>query len=105
MNQLFYNIAGGTLHQIRGEKRTTTSEVIFRGKGNVKRNRNWFYFEFSVESSSFIFNNLKWKNLSLPLKVQTDQFVICLVLPECLSVFLSKFIAFHPRTVKRIVTR
>ena len=28
----------------------------------------------------------KRKNLSLPLKVETDQFVICLVLPECLSV-------------------
>ena len=41
----------------------------------------------------------KRKNLSLPLKVETDQFVICLVLPECLSV---KFVAFHPRT--RIVT-
>ena len=29
---------------------------------------------------------LKQKNLSLPLKVETDQFVICLVLPECPSV-------------------
>ena len=29
---------------------------------------------------------LKRKNLSFPLKVETDQFVICLVLPECLSV-------------------
>ena len=30
---------------------------------------------------------LKRKNLSgLPLKDETDQFVICLVLPECLSV-------------------
>ena len=28
----------------------------------------------------------KRKNLSLPLKVETEQFVICLVLPECLSV-------------------
>ena len=43
----------------------------------------------------------KRKNLSLPLKVETDQFVISLVLPD---VFLSKFAAFHPRTVKRIVT-
>ena len=43
---------------------------------------------------------LKRKNLiSLPLKDETDQFVACLVLPECLSVK----IAFHPRTVKRIV--
>ena len=29
---------------------------------------------------------LKRKNLSLPLKVETDQCVICLVLPECHSV-------------------
>ena len=42
---------------------------------------------------------LKRKNLSLPLKNETDQFVTCLVLPECLSVK----IAFQPRTVKRIV--
>ena len=28
MNQLFYNIAGGIVHQIRREKRTTMSEVI-----------------------------------------------------------------------------
>ena len=42
---------------------------------------------------------LKRKNLRLPLKDETDQFVTCLVLPECLSVK----IAFHPRTVKRIV--
>ena len=41
----------------------------------------------------------KRKNLSLPLKDETDQFVTCLVLPECLSVK----IAFHLRTVKRIV--
>ena len=44
-------------------------------------------FHRSVESSSFIFNNFKKeKKISLPLKVATDQFVICLVLPECLSV-------------------
>ena len=41
----------------------------------------------------------KQKNLRLPLKVEIDQSVFCLVLPECLSVK----IAFHPRTVKRIV--
>ena len=33
------------------------------------------------------------------MKDETDQLVTCLVLPECLSVK----IAFHPRTVKRIV--
>ena len=80
MNQLFYNITGGIVHQIRREKWTTIPEVIVRGKINVKQNRNWLYFSFSVKSSSFICNNiLKWKNLSLPLKVETGQFVICLV--------------------------
>ena len=86
MDQLFYNIAGGIVHQIRREKRTTISEVIVRVKRNIKQNRSWFYFKFSVESSSFIFNNFKRKDSSLPLKVETDQLVICLVLPECLSV-------------------
>ena len=36
MNQLFYNMAGGVVHQIRREKRTTISEVIVRGKRNIK---------------------------------------------------------------------
>ena len=40
MNQLFYNIAGGIVHQIRREKRTTIPEVIVRGKQNIKQNRN-----------------------------------------------------------------
>ena len=61
MNQLFYNIAGGIVHQIRREKRTAISEVIVRGKRNIRQNhnRNWFYFKFSVESSSFILLHLK----------------------------------------------
>ena len=66
MNQLFYNMAGGVVHQIRREKRTTISEVIVRGKRNIKQNRNWFYFKFSVESSSFIlqqFNSLKFVSI------------------------------------------
>ena len=41
----------------------------------------------------------KRRSLSLPLKDEIDQFVTCLILPECLAVK----IAFHPRTVKRIV--
>ena len=60
------------MHQIRHERRRTISEVIVRGKRNIKQNRNWFY----------LLRNLLRKNL----KVETDQFVICLVLPECLSV-------------------
>ena len=67
MNQLFYNIAGGIAHQIRREKRTKISEVIVRGN-REKQNRNWFYFNFSFESSSFIFNNFKMKKLKLTFK-------------------------------------
>ena len=53
------------MDQIRREKRTTISEVIARGKRNIKQNRNWFYFKFSDESSSFIFNNFKTEKLKL----------------------------------------
>ena len=67
MNQLFYNIDGGTVHQIRSEKRTTTSEVIIRGKRN-KQNRNWLDFNFSIESSSLIFNNFKTEKFKLTFK-------------------------------------
>ena len=77
MNQLFYNIADGIVHQIRREKRTTISEVIVCGERNIKKIK-WFYCKFSVV-----------------------RVFICLVLPECL---LSKFVAFHPWTVKRTVT-
>ena len=62
MNQLFYNIAGGIVHQIRLEKRPTISEVIVRIKRNIKQNRNWFYFKISVECSSFTFNSFKTEN-------------------------------------------
>ena len=53
------------MHQIRREKRTTISEVIVRVKRNVKRDRNGVYFKFSVEGSSFIFNNYKTEKLKL----------------------------------------
>ena len=96
MNQLFYNITGGIVHQIRREKRTTISEVIVRGK-RIKQNGNWFYFNFSVESSSFKLNNFKTENFALTFK---GLFFVWFYQ----SVFLSKFVAFHPRTVKRIVT-
>ena len=65
MNQLFYNIAGGIEHQIQRKKRTTISEVIVRVKRNIMQNRNWFYLEFSVESSSFTFNNFKTEKFKL----------------------------------------
>ena len=73
------------MHQIRREKRPKISEVIVRGKRN-KHNGNWFNFNFSVESSSFKLNNFKSEKITLTFKVETDQFVFCLVLPECLSV-------------------
>ena len=38
--------------------------MIVRGKRN-KQNRNWFYFNLSFESSSFIFNNFKTEKLKL----------------------------------------
>ena len=73
------------MHQIPREKRPTISEVIVQGE-RIKHNGNWFYFNCSVESSSFKLTISKRKNLSLPLKVETDLFVFCLVLPDCLSV-------------------
>ena len=68
MNQLFYNIASAIVHQIRREKGTTISEMIVRGRRKIKQNRNWLYFKFSVESSSFIFNNLKTEKFKLTFK-------------------------------------
>ena len=55
------------MHQIRREKRTTISEVIVRGK-RIKQNGNWFYFNFSVESSSFKLNNFKTEKFTLTFK-------------------------------------
>ena len=96
MNQLFCNIVGGIVHQIRREKRTTISVVIVRGK-RIKQNGNWFDFNFSVESSSFKLNNFKTENFTLTFKGLSFVWFYQ-------GVFLSKFVAFHPRTVKRIVT-
>ena len=50
------------------KKRTTISEVIVRGKRNIKQNRNWLDFNFSVESSRFLFNNFKTVKLKLTFK-------------------------------------
>ena len=51
MNQLFYNIAGGIVHKIRREKRTTMSEVIegftvadvILVVGQTRQNLQWMY--------------------------------------------------------------
>ena len=103
MNQMFYNIAGGIVHKIRSEKRTTVSKVIVCSQREIlsKINKMGIGFTsiFLLKARVSCLTILKRKNLSLPLKDETDQFVICLVLPECLSVN----IAFYPCTVKRIV--
>ena len=64
------------MHQIRREKRPTISEVIVRSIISI----------FLLPARVLNLTISKRKNLNLPLKVETDQFVICLVLPECLSV-------------------
>ena len=83
MNQLFYNIAGGIVHQIRREKRPTISEVIVHMKRNIKQNtEELVLFQFFLLKARVLYLTiLKRKILSLPLKVETDQFVIHLVLP------------------------
>ena len=101
MNQLFYNIAGGIVHQIRSEKRTTTSEVIVRGNRN-KQIRNWLYFNFSVESSSFIFTNFKTEKFKLTFKGWHRP--VCHLFGFTRVSSCKNSVAFHPRTVKRIVT-
>ena len=94
MNQLLYNIAGGTVHKIRREYKRT---IIYFAVSEI--NKIGFIAIFLLKARVSYLTISKWKNLSLPLKDETDQFVTCFVLPECLSVKT----AFHPRTVKRIV--
>ena len=50
------------------------------------RNRTGFISNFLLKAQVLYLAISKQKNLSLLLKVETNQFVICLVLPECLSV-------------------
>ena len=68
MNKLFYNIAGGIVHRIRRENGETLSKI---GIG--------FISNFLLKAQVLDLTVLKRKNLSLLLKVETDQFVICLV--------------------------
>ena len=71
--------------KIRREKRATISEVIVRGKRDIKQNMNSFYFNFSVESSRLIFNNFITVKLRLTFKSRNRPVCNLLVLPECLS--------------------
>ena len=89
------------MYQIRSEKRTTTSEVIVRGKRN-KENRNWLYFNFSVESASFIFNNFKTEKSKVTFKGWHGP--VCHLFGFTRVSACKNSVAFHPRTVKRILT-
>ena len=85
MNQLFYNIVSGIVHKIQLDKRTTISEVIVRGKREIFSKKNkigiGFISIFLLKARVSYLTILKRKNLRLPLKDETDQFVNCLVLP------------------------
>ena len=74
------------MHQIGREKRTTISEVIVRGKRNIQQNRNWFYFKFSFESSSFLIQT----SLSFVWFYQCLSVKICLpsLLFRCFPLFM-----------------
>ena len=52
MNQLFYNIAGGIVHQIHHEKRTTISEVIIRVSENEAKFPLFSSFSASFKNSN-----------------------------------------------------
>ena len=86
------------MHKIQREKRTTISEVFVRGRREILSKINkigiGFISIFLLKARVSYLTILKRKILSLPLKGETDQFVICL--PECLSVK----IAFYPRTLE-----
>ena len=71
------------MHQIRREKRPpislfAVSKLSTTGIG--------FISVFLLKARGLNLTISKRKNLRLPLKVETDQFVFCSVLPECLSV-------------------
>ena len=85
MNQLFYNIAGGIVHQIRCENGQQHQKWLF-AVSEISEIGIGFISIFLLKARVLYLTILQWKSLSLPLKVDTDQFVICLVLPECLPV-------------------
>ena len=64
--------------------------MIARGKGEILSKINktgiGLISIFLLKAQVSYLTILKRKNSSLPLKDETDQFVICLVLLECLSV-------------------
>ena len=74
------------MHNLRREKRSTISKVIVRGKLEILSKINKigisFISIFPLKARVSYLTILERKNLSLPLKDETDQFVICLVSPE-----------------------
>ena len=72
MNQLFYNIAGGIVHKIRREKRTTISEVIVYVKREILSKINkigiCFISIFLLKVRVSYLTILKRKNVSLRVK-------------------------------------
>ena len=61
--------------------------MIVRGKRNKQMELGIVFISiFLLKARVSYLRISKRKNLSLPLKDETDQFVTCLVLPECLSV-------------------
>ena len=72
MNQLFYNIAGGIVHKIGREKRTTISEVIVYVKREILSKINkigiCFISIFLLKVRVSHLTILKRKNVSLPVK-------------------------------------
>ena len=82
MNQLFYNIAGGIVHQIRREKRTTISEVIVHGKRNIKQNRNRFISNFLLKVLYYCSLNTKFLIFEKEITLKNDTFIFKQLFPD-----------------------
>ena len=100
MSQLFYNIAGGIVHQIRREKRTTISEVIVRGKREIlsKIGIGFTSIQFLLKARvSYLTTNFKTENLKLIFKGKS----FCYYWVESLfvSIIVAKYNIF-PRAEK-----
>ena len=63
------------MHQIRREKRTTISEVIVRGKRNIKQIRNWFISSFLLKVSFYCSLNTKFLIFKKEITLKNDTFI------------------------------
>ena len=78
--------------------------MIVRGKRSkilISKIRIGYISNFRMETRVLYLTVLKRKNLSLPLKVETKQFVVRLVLLECLSVKICRISLFVSITVAK----